>query len=202
MIGLLDFAGSWRVARRIVDRFAVARDEEDRFAVARDVEDRFAVAGDRGVRVPGVGDRDRPPVVSALFDGVAVIAPEGDGMRYCESGTLRIDGQMPMQAAREYLWQADGAGIVVRFADGRDFHRFEPGSDLRAEHPCGEDLYLVRYDFGAGAGRDDAAKLAEWTTEWIVRGPRKDYTMTSVYSAVGGIGATPPLQRAALSGNE
>lgn len=106
------------------------------------------------------------------FTGQAVFTPEGAGLRYHEAGQLELAGAAPLQAERAYLWQAEGAQIVVRFADGRAFHRFDPEAPAAA-HWCDPDDYRVRYDF---------ALWPDWSAEWRVTGPRKDYVMISRYS--------------------
>lgn len=106
------------------------------------------------------------------FAGRAVFTPEGAGLRYHEAGQLVLAGEAPMQAERDYLWSAEGAQIVVRFEDGRDFHRFDP-SLAEAAHWCDPDDYRVRYDF---------ARWPAWSAEWRVTGPRKDYVMISRYT--------------------
>ncbi|WP_444464952.1 DUF6314 family protein [Rhodobacter capsulatus] len=106
------------------------------------------------------------------FAGQAVFTPEGAGLRYHEAGQLFLTGEVPMQAERDYLWHAEGAQIVVRFEDGRDFHRFDPEA-AAAAHWCDPDDYRVRYDFAAWPA---------WSSEWRVTGPRKDYVMISHYT--------------------
>ncbi|MFT3689274.1 DUF6314 family protein [Paenirhodobacter sp.] len=101
------------------------------------------------------------------FTGRAVLA---DGV-WAESGVLMLGGaQFP--AARRYLWTQQGGRIAVAFADGRPFHDFAPDAP-EASHWCDPDDYRVRYDFAA---------WPLWRAEWRVRGPRKNYTMTSDYS--------------------
>lgn len=106
------------------------------------------------------------------FTGQAVFTPEGTGLRYHEAGQLVLAGEAAMRAERDYLWQAEGGQIVVRFEDGRDFHRFDP-SLAEAAHWCDPDDYRVRYDF---------ARWPDWSSEWRVTGPRKDYVMISRYT--------------------
>lgn len=108
----------------------------------------------------------------ASFAGQARFTPQAGGLRYHETGVLTLAGERPMQAERVYLWQAEGAQIVVRFEDGRDFHRFSP-ADPQAAHWCDPDDYRVCYDFG---------HWPAWQAEWRVTGPRKDYVMISEYS--------------------
>lgn len=104
------------------------------------------------------------------FSGQAVFAPEGAGLRYHEAGQLRVSGAA-MQAERSYLWHAEGDQIVVRFADGRAFHRFTPAAP-HATHWCAPDDYRVSYDF---------SRWPVWAATWRVSGPRKEYVLLSHY---------------------
>lgn len=126
-----DFAGLWRIERRIADRL-----------------------GPEG-----------------WLEGAARLTADGEGLAYEESGRLSLGGAAPFAATRRYLWRESGDGIELRFADGRFFHRFALARP-EAEHPCGPDLYRVRYDFAA---------WPFWRAEWRVTGPRKDYVMTTDY---------------------
>lgn len=116
---------------------------------------------------------------AGTFSGRAVFRPDGvAGLVYDELGLLRMGEGPGWTATRTYLWTLDGAGVVVRFADGRDFHRFRFGAmGAEAEHLCGADLYRVRYDFD---------RWPDWTARWEVRGPRKDYAMVTQYRRVIG----------------
>ena len=117
-----------------------------------------------------IEDRLGPP---GQFEGFAQFAPDGDGLRYREEGTLTLGDGPALSAHRDYLWRADVQGIAVLFPDGRPFHRFMPeGHAPGTDHPCGADLYRVLYDLSA---------WPRWTAEWTVRGPLKDYTMLSAY---------------------
>lgn len=112
------------------------------------------------------------------FTGTAWLTATETGLRYDESGHLSFPRQPPLLATRAYLWtwDADG-GVVVTFEDGRPFHGFRPeGRSTGIEHPCGADLYVVDYDFTA---------WPLWQATWRVRGPRKDYTMTSCWRREG-----------------
>lgn len=135
MIGVAEFAGDWRIERRIDDRRA----------------------GQEG-----------------WFEGHARLAPDGPaGLRYVETGVLRLGSGPPMPADRTYLWRFLEDQVEVRFEDGRPFHAFLPeGQSDGTDHPCGADLYRVRYDFG---------QWPAWEARWRVTGPRKAYEMTSLY---------------------
>jgi len=130
-----EFAGRWRLSRRIED----------------------AAAGSTG-----------------RFEGVAVLRPDKGGLRYEESGELRLEGGQGMKASRRYDWVQDADGAIeVRFEDGRDFHRFDPaGGVVSAWHDCPPDLYEVSYNF---------TRWPQWQATWHVTGPRKGYSMITDY---------------------
>ena len=116
---------------------------------------------------------DRRLGLSGRFEGEAVFAPEGCGLRQTETGILRFGEAAPMQASRVYHWHSAGDRIVLTFEDGRDFHDFSPRRGAEAVHLCGADTYRVRYGFG---------DWPVWTSVWIVTGPRKDLTLRTVFS--------------------
>jgi hypothetical protein len=108
------------------------------------------------------------------FDGAATFAPAGDALRYREEGSLRLGDGPALAASRENLWRWGAEGVAVLFADGRPVHRFNPsGEGWGTDHPCGPDLYRVRYDFAA---------WPLWRAEWHVEGPRKAYALRSLYA--------------------
>ncbi|RVT84604.1 trigger factor [Rhodobacteraceae bacterium CCMM004] len=115
---------------------------------------------------------DRAGDQSGRLSGTATWTRDGDLWRQDEAGTLHLGAAPPLTATRSYLWRADGARVAVAFADGRPFHAFDPARPT-ARHDCAPDVYRVAYDL---ADPDD------WTAVWEVRGPRKDYTMTSCYT--------------------
>ncbi|MGL4281653.1 MAG: DUF6314 family protein [Albidovulum sp.] len=138
---------------------------------------------DQGRFVPGLADfagrwsvgrriEDRLARAEGCFDGVAEFAPGAQGgLTYRETGELRLGDGPAFTAERSYLWREGGGRIIVDFADGRPFHTFDP-AEPAAHHLCVADDYTVRYDF---------SRWPEWQAEWTVRGPRKDYTMRSLY---------------------
>ncbi len=111
----------------------------------------------------------------ARFTGTAVFSPEeGGALALTEEGTLRLPGAAPLKASRRYLWRpGQGGAIEILFEDGRPFHVIAPGLKPEAEHLCPPDLYRVAYDFTA---------WPDWRAVWRVKGPRKDYRMTSRYT--------------------
>ena len=116
---------------------------------------------------------DRLAGQTGHLEGVARFTRDADGLIYSETGTLRLPDQPEMQAERRYLWREAGTRIEVFFEDDRPFHAFDP-ADPRpaAEHWCDPNSYAVRYDFSA---------WPDWSSEWQVTGPRKDYMMHSQY---------------------
>ena len=132
---LADFAGTWRLERRIEDTLASQ---------------------------------------TWAFAGQARFEPLADGLDYLETGTLSGPGGHSMQAERRYVWRSGTAGLDVYFAGGGFFHHIPAGEiSPEAAHPCGADLYRVRYDFG---------DWPRWDAVWRVHGPRKDYMLHSSYS--------------------
>lgn len=107
------------------------------------------------------------------FRGQGRFVADAHGLVYREEGTLELEGAAPMPASRVLLWrEADGV-IAVSFADGRPFHAFPADAATpEAEHPCGPDIYRVRYDFRG---------WPLWRASWHAQGPRKDYRLVSTY---------------------
>ena len=100
--------------------------------------------------------------------GRAVWWPEGAGLAYHETGEMRMPGHPPMQVERRYFW---GADMAVHFADGRFFHNVPPEGGATA-HWCDPDQYDGRYEF---------SDWPRFRVSWRVRGPNKDYHMTTEY---------------------
>lgn len=104
--------------------------------------------------------------------GRAVWAADGNGLRYTETGEMRLPGHAPMRVHRSYHWDAH---LGVFFADGRFFH-YVPPEGGAAAHWCDPDQYDGVYDFGDSP---------LFSVTWRVRGPRKDYRMTTHYRPEG-----------------
>lgn len=104
--------------------------------------------------------------------GIACFEARGDGLLLTERGTLRIDGQPKMEGEQRYIWRQQGQEIATFFADGRAFFQFSPTGQVAAAHWCSPDQYDVVMDF---------TRWPAWQAIWSVKGPRKDYEMTSLY---------------------
>lgn len=105
---------------------------------------------------------------AAQVTGQATFRPVAEGLFCREEGLMRVNGGPPLTAASNQVWRA---GLAVHFPDGRFFHRVPPRGG-QATHWCDPDSYVVEYDFAA---------WPDWATHWTVRGPCKDYTMTTRY---------------------
>ena len=123
----------------------------------------------------------------ARFNGTGAFVRVQSGLVYDESGALQFEkprtavlgavelGQKII-GTRRYFWDTpnNGSGAdraPVRFADGRAFH-LVPLRGGDAAHWCDPDQYDVSYDF---------TQWPVWAAVWHVRGPRKDYVMTTQY---------------------
>ena len=106
------------------------------------------------------------------FTGEAEFTWQENNLLYSEKGLVTAPDGTSFQAQRSYIWApGDSHHIDVYFEDRRFFHRFSLCSP-DAQHLCGNDQYMVRYDF---------ANWPAWMAHWQVSGPRKDYSMTSCY---------------------
>ncbi|WP_425090991.1 DUF6314 family protein [Tropicimonas sp. S265A] len=108
----------------------------------------------------------------ARFEGEAHFTPIPEGLAYSETGRMHV-GSQAFSATRGYIWRATGAGISVWFDEARFFHSFTLGLSAVSSHHCAPDQYDVRYVFDA---------WPVWTSDWRVRGPRKDYRMVTEYT--------------------
>ena len=111
---------------------------------------------------------------SGRLEGLARFTPEGEGLRYFESGTLSFAGGTPIRAERGYLWHFTKSEVQVAYADGAPFHSFSrTGGPGATSHLCGEDMYRGTYVFSG---------FPEWQVTWSVNGPRKDYRSVTRYT--------------------
>lgn len=118
-----------------------------------------------------------------VLDGAATFTRDNAGkdglgrLIYEETGTLSYASQPPMAATRRYIWQETPEGIDVLFEDETPFHTISLDRSMPdANHHCDPDLYHVSYDF---------TRWPNWSSNWRVVGPRKDYRMVSQYSRAG-----------------
>jgi hypothetical protein len=118
---------------------------------------------------------------SGSFAGRArcAAAPAGSAgaLSYHEQGELSFGSHRgPASRSLLYVPRSDGA-VDVRFSGGRPFFRLDLRSGTcSAEHPCGSDSYLVTMRvLGPGA----------YIERWRVRGPGKDYVMTTTMVRLG-----------------
>lgn len=117
---------------------------------------------------------DRHAGQTGHFAGAARLEAIGaDDLRYVEEGLIRLGDGPPLRARRVYLWRFAAGRVLVSFEDGREFHSFAAGTTgAGTDHPCGDDLYRVAYDF---------MHWPMWSARWDVTGPRKDYTLETIY---------------------
>lgn len=107
------------------------------------------------------------------FVGTAEFVPEGDGLRWTETGTAEL-GTFAGAASRVLLVVPGEHGWEVRFDDERFFHPLDLTDGCsRVDHPCGEDHYR---------GELRVEGPDRFVIAWRVRGPRKDQTIVSRYT--------------------
>jgi hypothetical protein len=110
---------------------------------------------------------------SGWFDGTAVVTPDPTGASYREDGWLRWPSYAGPAGRSLRYEHAAGGGLLVRFADGRPFHRLDLAAGAaRFRHDCGADVYL---------GTLEVLGPDEWHQDWSVRGPDKQVEIGSVY---------------------
>lgn len=118
-----------------------------------------------------IDDRQAGQVLSA--SGEARFSAADYGLIYEETLQISVGQQVPLKATRTYLWKASLDGIDVHFQDGRFFHQIALEHTRPSDHhACAPDSYAVNYDFTC---------WPNWSAQWTVTGPRKDYVMTSRY---------------------
>ena len=116
---------------------------------------------------------DRIASVPSRFEGRAMLSMSPRGAVYFETGALILDGKR-FEAERSYLWYEDGGRIGVCFADGCEFHNFDPVAGGQATtHLCGADLYQGSYDL---------SDWPRWSVTWEASGPRKNYRSVTSYT--------------------
>ena len=161
------FAGRWTLTRKIIQR------NGDEFTFSGKAEFSWlegkGYVGESYVNNGHIGKGD----ISKEDLGKGSAHKESRTLAYNEKGEVTAPNGSVMPAERRYFWQQSQTGLFeVLFDDERYFHTFS-ASNPNAEHLCGDDNYVVCYDF---------TKWPVWRSTWQVKGPRKDYTMVSEYS--------------------
>ncbi|APD95140.1 hypothetical protein BM523_14625 [Alteromonas mediterranea] len=162
-----DFAGRWTLSRKIIQR------NGDVFSFSGQAEFSWLEGtGYIGEGYVGKGHISKDDISKKHKDNGGA-HKETATLVYYEKGEVTAPNGSVMPAERRYFWQQPQTGLFeVLFDDERYFHTFS-ASNPNAEHLCGDDNYVVRYDF---------TKWPVWRSTWQVKGPRKDYTMISEYS--------------------
>ena len=144
--------------------------------------DHWGDASQVTAKLAGSWSFDRVIEGQATMQGRATFAPLGEErLVYREQGTLRLPNGTELQAEREYVFGKSEGGFDVFFKEEplRLFHRISlHGADELAgdaSHLCNLDTYRSSYSF-----RPDG----QFTIRHVVSGPRKDYTMTTVYTRI------------------
>ena len=113
---------------------------------------------------------------------------------YIEDGEFKTDQGFGFRATRRYIWRYDETTekLSVWFAKPDEskradylFHEIEfeqpdsrtKGWPAKAGHLCIDDYYDVKYIFAFAA-----VNLKQWSIEYTVNGPKKDYTITGTYT--------------------
>ncbi|KAK2612730.1 hypothetical protein QQS21_001181 [Conoideocrella luteorostrata] len=114
---------------------------------------------------------------------------------YVEEGEFTTDQGFGFRATRRYVWRYDEQkeSLSVWFAKPDDpkradylFHEIEfmqpqdpndKGWVAKAGHLCIDDYYDVKYNFAF-----EAVNLKDWSIEYTVNGPQKDYTIKGKYT--------------------
>ncbi|MCA6123545.1 hypothetical protein J6500_16820 [Bradyrhizobium sp. WSM 1704] len=151
----------------------------------RNAADHWGDASLVATRLAGSWSFDRVIEGQATMQGRATFTPLDDAsLAYCEQGTLRLPNGTELQAQREYIFRTCAGGFDVFFKEAppRLFHRIALHGAVEltgdASHLCNLDTYRSTYSF-----RPDG----QFTIRHVVSGPRKDYTMTTVYSRSGSV---------------
>ncbi len=117
---------------------------------------------------------DRKLGETGTLVGVASFTPDADGLDYSETGTLHIGNYSGIAERRLRFRRDDTPGKAdVLFPDGRHFYSLDLGSgEGHALHDCPPDIYRVS---------TIATDVGGWRQEWLVTGPRKDQTITTIF---------------------
>ena len=116
-------------------------------------------------------------------EGTIEFAVVGDGdISWSERGTMRRAGaKIPISRQLFLTHRVDG--WAVTFEDGRDFHRWEPGTGVT--HLCGRDTYRGFVHLAPASA--SSRRTQGWTVTWQVSGPAKNYEMVTRVRRVGSV---------------
>ncbi|EFY97359.1 FAD dependent oxidoreductase [Metarhizium robertsii ARSEF 23] len=124
--------------------------------------------------------------------------PDEDGgmeYLYIEDGEFKTEQGFGFRASRRYIWRynENEESLSVWFAKPGDpkradylFHEIEflqpengreKGWSAKAGHLCIDDYYDVKYNFAF-----QAVNLQNWSIEYTVKGPKKDYSIKGEYT--------------------
>ncbi|KAG8424513.1 hypothetical protein J3458_001295 [Metarhizium acridum] len=130
--------------------------------------------------------------------GLGLSDPHEDGgmeYLYIEDGEFKTEQGFGFRASRRYVWRYDEKkeSLTVWFAKPGDpkradylFHEIEflqpengreEGWSAKAGHLCIDDYYDVKYNFAF-----QAVNLKNWSIEYTVKGPKKDYSIKGGYT--------------------
>lgn len=113
---------------------------------------------------------DRSSGTAGTFTGTTTFTPDGAGLRWDEEG-LANWASYRGPATRSYRIDAEEAGVVVTFPDGRVLCRLDLShGHARDEHPCSPDTYRVDFT----VRHPDSIDYT-----WDVVGPAKDLLLTT-----------------------
>jgi len=146
--------------------------------------DRWGDASDVTKKLIGSWSFERVIEGQATMQGIAIFTPLDSGwLAYREQGSLKLANGTIVQAEREYLFSNSGRGFKVFFREDppRLFHEISlaasSGGALSggARHLCNRDDYQSAYMF---------LPDGTFVVRHVVSGPRKDYTMNTIYTAL------------------
>ena len=107
-------------------------------------------------------------------------ALDAQSVAYREQGRLRLRNGTELEASREYIFRRTDRGFEVFFNENppRLFHAVSLSASVREEltgsssHRCNLDHYRSTYTFRPNGS---------FVIRHVVSGPRKDYTMVTIY---------------------
>ncbi|RCI17213.1 hypothetical protein L249_2839 [Ophiocordyceps polyrhachis-furcata BCC 54312] len=190
--------GGWNLQRRLVSKLPSHPsgyfNGTAKFLLREATSDGTCCAGNGATQTaPNPTPDDEAPRSSSSSDDSNV----GPAMEYLyvEDGEFKTDTGLAFRASRRYVWRYDEQRDVLStwFARTDDparadylFHEmeFQPRHDrdddswkATAGHLCVDDYYDVKYSFAF-----KAVNLCDWSIEYTVKGPKKDYSIHGTYS--------------------